>query len=53
MKPLICFYKDNNYIYSEDYNLKSYGDIDSLKVVEKEFSSQMKVIKINFDHFHL
>ena len=49
MKPLICFYKDNNYIYSEDYNLKSYGDIDSLKVVEKEFSSQMKVIKINFD----
>ena len=49
MKPLICFYKDEKYIYSEDYNLKSYSSIDSLKVIEKEFLSQMKVIKINFD----
>ena len=49
MKPLICFYKNEKYIYSEDYYLKSFNDIDSLKMIEKEFSSQMKVIKINFD----
>lgn len=49
MKPIICFYKDNQYIYSEDYNLKSYNDLNSLKVIEKEFFSHMKVIKINFD----
>ncbi len=49
MKPIICFYKNEQYIYSEDYNLKSYDNIYNLKIVEKEFLSQMKVIKINFD----
>ena len=49
MKPVICFYKDNQYLYSEDYNLKSYSDHKSLKSIEKEFLSHMKVIKINFD----
>lgn len=49
MTPLICFFKDEKYIFSEDYVLKSYSQIDSLKMIEKEFSAQMKVVKINFD----
>lgn len=54
--PVICFFKDDHYLYSEDYQLLAcpeHTDIESfLSEIEKKFSIEVKVIQINFYAFH-
>lgn len=55
MKPVICFYETETYVYSTDYLLLRCADsqpvTDFLISIEAEYAEQMKVIQIDFDAF--
>lgn len=52
MQAVICFYEDEKFIHSTDYQLISCADdqdaISFLQTIEKDFSKNMKVVKLNF-----
>lgn len=52
MQPVICFFEDQKFIHSTDYQLLSCGDDHDallfLEQIEKNYANQMKVVKINF-----
>lgn len=54
MKPLICFYQDDQFIYSNNYVLHSckpeMSIAEFLDSVEAEFKKELKVIQINFEY---
>ena len=54
MKPLICFYQDDQYIYSGNYVLHTCKSeqtvIDFLTSIEAEFKKELKIIQINFEN---
>ena len=54
MKPLICFYQDDQYIYSGNYVLHTCKSeqtvIDFLTSIEAEFKKELKIIQINFEY---
>ncbi len=54
MKPLICFYRDNQYIYSNNYVLhtcKAEVQVSEfLNSMEAEFKNELKIIQINFEY---
>ncbi|MFN3454398.1 MAG: bifunctional chorismate-binding protein/class IV aminotransferase [Pseudobdellovibrio sp.] len=56
MKPLICFYKEDLFLYSEKYsllNIKSNENpLDFLKQVQSHYFNKIKILKINFETFH-
>jgi anthranilate/para-aminobenzoate synthase component I len=51
MKPVICFYKNDQWLYSEDYQRISTDQnvFQFLRETEFKFSSAMKVIQIDFE----
>ena len=55
LNPLICFYENEKYLYSEDYHLHACAsDIqtsDFLSAIDDQFPDAMKVVQINFDAF--
>ncbi len=56
MNPVICFFENENYIYSLDYDILHCPlDLDLtlfLAQIELTFSQQMKIIQVNFDAYH-
>lgn len=52
MQPVICFYENKKFIHSTDYQLISCSDehdaLFFLEQIEKDYTDQMKVVKINF-----
>jgi para-aminobenzoate synthetase component I len=54
MTPVICFYRDDLVLYSEDYIYQQcHSEQDPtafLNQVQLEYPSQMKVIQVNFDY---
>jgi anthranilate/para-aminobenzoate synthase component I/branched-subunit amino acid aminotransferase/4-amino-4-deoxychorismate lyase len=52
MQPVICFYKDQKFIHSTDYQLISCGVLEDtimfLRQFEKDQTAKMKIVKINF-----
>lgn len=54
MKPIICFYQDSNYIYSDNYSVHSCRADQStdefLQSIEHEFKKDLKIIQINFEY---
>ena len=52
MQPVICFYENQKFIHSTDYQLISCGDehdaLFFLEQIEKDYAQKMKVVKINF-----
>lgn len=52
-KPLVCFYLDNQYIYSNNYIVlqcePQMSVTDFLKKIEAEFRKDLKVVQINFE----
>ena len=54
MKPLICFYRENQFIYSEDYILKYCSAekriADFLNEIEAQYKSDLKVVQVNFEY---
>lgn len=56
MKPLICFYKDEQFFYSQNYlQLECPSDLSVgafFKNIEKEYFSETKVVQINFEFDH-
>lgn len=57
MKPLVCFYQNDQSILSENYELVSCSEkqsvFDFLNAIQKDYSSQMKVLQINFEAFQV
>lgn len=55
MKPVICFFESETYIYSTDYTLLSPPPADTvtefLKAIESKYSAAIKVVQINFDSY--
>lgn len=55
LKPIICFFENNQSIYSQDYSIHECPDSistdDFLSAIEAHFFNQMKVVQINFDAF--
>jgi para-aminobenzoate synthetase component 1 len=51
MKPVICFYKNQQAIYSDDYILKTseLNIFEFLADIEWKFSSEMKIVQIDFE----
>jgi anthranilate/para-aminobenzoate synthase component I len=53
MKPLICFYKNDLFIYSYEYSREECGVdvsvVDFLKSIERDHAREMKVIQLNFE----
>lgn len=53
MKPIVCFYQDNNYIYSDNYAVQSCRDdqttIEFLESIDHEFKKDLKIVQINFE----
>lgn len=53
MKPLICFYKNDQFIYSCEYTRKECAAdvsvVDFLKSVERDNQDAMKVVQLNFE----
>lgn len=53
MKPVICFYKDNQYLFASEYSrlecLPDIGVTEFLKNIERDFSGEMKVVQLNFE----
>ena len=53
LKPLICFYEHENYIFSKNYTLRECPAqqkvYDFLKEIEDKFSSSLKVVQLNFE----
>lgn len=56
MKPLICFYQEDQYIYSDNYvlhNCKPDESVhDFLSSIENNFKKELKVVQINFEYSH-
>jgi para-aminobenzoate synthetase component I len=54
MKPLICFYQDDNYIYSDNYVLHScrvdQSVNDFLTSIESSFKNELKIVQVNFEY---
>lgn len=54
MKPVICFFKDQQYLYSEDYTVASCADnenvSDFLNRVNAEHHNSYKILQINFEY---
>jgi len=54
MKPLICFYQEDQYIYSDHYNIHSCkmetSVSDFLNSIEADFKKELKIIQINFEY---
>lgn len=54
MKELICFYKNNQFIISQNYERLNCPDhlaiSDFLNLIEKDFFSNLKIVQINFEH---
>ncbi|MEK6628434.1 MAG: chorismate-binding protein [Bdellovibrionota bacterium] len=54
MKPLICFYQDDQYIYSDNYAIhtcKADQNVsDFLNLIEASFKKELKVVQINFEY---
>jgi para-aminobenzoate synthetase component 1 len=54
MKPLICFYQDDNYIYSDNYVLHSckadQSVNDFLTSIESNFKKELKIVQVNFEY---
>ncbi|MEQ1722444.1 MAG: hypothetical protein ABL930_04660, partial [Pseudobdellovibrio sp.] len=54
MKPLICFYQDDNYIYSDNYVLHSckadQNINDFLTSIESNFKKELKIVQVNFEY---
>lgn len=52
MQPVICFFENQTFIHSTDYQLISCDDHSDtllfLEQIEKQFSEKMKIVKINF-----
>ncbi|AGH96390.1 chorismate-binding protein [Pseudobdellovibrio exovorus] len=54
MKPVVCFYQDDVFIYSQNYNLfrcppeKSISDF--LNEIEHSFKTDLKVVQVNFEY---
>ncbi|MES2803023.1 MAG: bifunctional chorismate-binding protein/class IV aminotransferase [Bdellovibrionota bacterium] len=52
MQPVICFYENQTFIYSTDYQLLSCADeqdvIEFFNSIELKHAQKMKVVKINF-----
>lgn len=52
MQPVICFYENQKFIHSTDYQLISCADdhdaLFFLEQIEKNYAEKMKVVKINF-----
>lgn len=55
MKPVICFFENETYFYSKNYSVKTCPDDQSvtefLHEIEKNYSTQPKIIQINFDAY--
>lgn len=55
MQPVICFYEDQKFVHSLDYQLISCADDSNtlffLEQIEKKYPEQMKIVKINFAAF--
>ncbi len=55
MKPVICFFESESYIYSTDYRRLACPDhqsvTDFLQQIELQFKSEMKIIQINFEAY--
>lgn len=53
MKPLICFYKEERFFYSQNYlrlECPSHSSVTHfLKSIEKNYFSDMKIVQINFE----
>ncbi len=53
MNPIICFYKDDQSIFSSSYNRLDCADdvsvIDFLKNIEESYPNEMKIVQINFE----
>ena len=56
MNPLICFYENETYIYSENYQIHSCAtDTDTsefLTAIDTQFAEAMKIVQTNFDAYH-
>lgn len=54
MKPLICFYQDDQFIYSDNYAVHTCkADVnvsDFLNLIEADFKKELKVVQINFEY---
>lgn len=54
MKPLICFYQDEQYIYSENYKLHTCSADESvsefLSRIEADYKKELKVLQVNFEY---
>lgn len=57
MLPVICFFENEKYIYSTEYELLSCPDSISttefLYNIQSKFADQMKIIQVNFDAYSL
>lgn len=53
MKPVICFYKNNQFIFSSDYlRLECSADLavtPFLKNIEDNYANEMKIVQLNFE----
>ena len=51
--PVVCFYKDDQYIYSLDYELvqskKDQTLIHFLEQIQNQFSQKMKIVQVDFE----
>lgn len=56
MIPVICFYEDDLFIHSENYQLllcdDSLGVTQFLQDIEKKYPENMKIVQVNFDAYH-
>lgn len=54
MKPLICFYQEDQFIYSDNYTLHACHSettvTDFLNSIEANFKSELKIVQVNFEY---
>lgn len=54
MKPLICFYKENQFIYCDDYIIITCAHDEDvsffLQNINEQYFHQLKVVQINFEY---
>ncbi len=53
MKPVVCFFKNDQFIFSENYEIKQCTPRESvvefLRSIENQFASDLKVVQVNFE----
>ncbi len=51
MKPVICFYKNDQYIYSDDSTFLSANEniFEFLAAIEKKYYAVMKIVQVDFE----